>query len=146
MPDTLPALPKLHVREYPEVVKRGHLTPKQKAALREIQDERCAGCGLKPKRWEYDHKNPLWGGGQQSDLSDWQALGARGECDCHQAKTSAEAAERARMKRLRGVTGQRARRQKRGGSSIKGRGFQKPPPNFVSPLSKKARRERMRND
>jgi hypothetical protein len=125
MPDT-GSIPKIHVREYPQVVKRGKLGLRHKEALRERQDGLCNGCGIKPKRWEYDHINPLWGGGTQSSLDDWQALGSRDDCKCHQAKTSAEAKDRAKMKRLRGLKGQRARREKRDKPLILSRGFSRP--------------------
>lgn len=94
MPDTAPL--------YPEVEARKHLSKKQKAQVVLRQNGRCAGCGIKARKWEFDHEKALWKGDtDQSDLRGWQAFGSRQECDCHLNKTRAEAGERAKMKRVR---------------------------------------------
>ena len=129
MPD---AIPKLREPVYPEVEKRDYLNKREKAELVLSQGGRCAGCGIKPKRWEFDHRKARWKGDtDQSDLKTWQAFGSRDECGCHTAKTAEEATERGKMRRLRGLTGQAKRRRERGGSSIKA--------PAVSALSKDAR-------
>jgi hypothetical protein len=125
-------IPKLRTPVYPEVEVRRKLNEKERAELVRRQNGKCAGCGIKPKRWEYDHRKARWKGDtDQSDLATWQAFGSRDECSCHAEKTAAEAAERAQMRRLRGETGQLKRRKERGGSMIKSaakiqsRGFDK---------------------
>lgn len=87
--------------DWPIVHARKGLTRGQKARLCLSQDGKCAGCGIKPRRFEFDHRDPLWTGANPSSLADWQALGGREDCECHKAKTSAEATERARMNRIR---------------------------------------------
>ena len=120
------AIPKLRERVYPEVETRSYLSKKEKAALVLSQGGRCAGCGIKPKRFEFDHRKARWKGDtDQSDLKTWQAFGSREECDCHMEKTADEAGERAKMRRCRGLTGQRARRERRGEGSIRSRVFDK---------------------
>lgn len=91
------------------------------------------GCGgvltfLKPRSVIDEHIRPLsmLGGNDLDNRSLWLA-------GCAKAKTSGEAAILAKAKRLAGETGQRVRRQRRGGSSIKSnpkianRGFSKAP-------------------
>lgn len=123
MTDAPLTIPKLRVPEYPEVEDRKHLSAKQKAELVLKQGGRCAGCGIKPRHgWEFDHGKALWKGDtNQSDIREWQAFGSRKDCKCHATKTAKEAAERAKMRRLRGLAGQQKRRRERGGSSITGR-------------------------
>lgn len=132
MAETLP-FAKDRQPEYPEVEARKALTKKQRAQVILRQNGLCAGCGIKPRDgWELDHDKALWKGEtKQADLDTWRAYGSRKDCDCHKLKTADEAGERAKMRRLRGEVGQRARRERRGGSSIKSgaklqsRGFQK---------------------
>ncbi len=95
MADTLP--------QYPEVETRKKLSKKQRAEVILRQNGCCAGCGIKPRHgWELDHDKALWKGEtNQADLSTWVAYGSRKDCGCHQAKTSMEAGERAKMKRVR---------------------------------------------
>ena len=95
--------------EYPEVQPRKYLPPKAKAALVLKQGGLCAGCGVKPRAFEYDHIIALDEGGT-NDPSNWQALG---RC-CHVPKTGAHAKRRAKTNRLRGKTGQVKRRKERG--------------------------------
>jgi hypothetical protein len=117
--------------EYPETFARGQLSRKDRARLCLKQAGKCAGCAMKPRYgWEYDHIIELWEGGT-NDFANWQAFGSRRDCKCHAVKTAKAARRRAKMLRLRGETGQRARRERRGGSMIKSaskiqsRGFQK---------------------
>lgn len=124
-------IPKLREVEYPETHSRKYLSDKQRAELRAKQDGLCAGCKIKPRHgWEYDHIIELWEGGT-NDAENFQAFGSGRDCKCHAKKTRAAAKRRAKMRRLRGLAGQRARRERRGGSAIKGRseinsrGFQK---------------------
>ena len=133
MPDTAPI--------YPEVEHRRHLSKKQKVEVILRQHGRCAGCGIKPKAWEFDHDKALWKGEtDQANLDTWVAYGSRKDCDCHLRKTSAEAGERAKMKRVRSDTERHAtrmkakatlarevfKRERRAESKIQSRGFQKP--------------------
>ena len=98
---------------YPEVEPRKHLSKKQKAQVVLRQNGRCAGCGIKPRAWEFDHTKARWKGDvDQSDLNGWQAFGSRRECHCHRDKTAAEAAERAEMNRLRKATERHARQMR----------------------------------
>jgi hypothetical protein len=144
MPDTLAEIPKLRTPEYPEIVKRGRLSPSQKETLKERQHGLCAGCGIKPKRWEWDHKIEVWEGGRSDTLDNWQGLGSRDDCRCHVEKTGRAAKRRAKMNRLRGKAGQVKRRKDRGGSSITSPGFRPAGDNYVSALSKHHRNYRNR--
>lgn len=156
---------------YPEVEARRHLSKKQKAQVVLRQNGRCAGCGIKARKWEFDHEKALWKGDtDQSDLRGWQAFGSRQECDCHLNKTRAEAGERAKMKRVRTdeerhaarmrmkatMTPAAIRREKlkekiaAGNRKIQSRGFSKQealpnswnkPASYVSKLSKEYRRK-----
>lgn len=98
---------------YPEVEARRYLSKKQKAEVILRQRGRCAGCGIKPRTWEFDHTKARWKGDvDQADLNGWQALGSRRECNCHRDKTAAEAGERAKMNRVRSDTERHASRMK----------------------------------
>lgn len=98
---------------YPEVEARKHLSKKQKALVVLRQNGRCAGCGIKPRAWEFDHDKALWKGETvQADLDTWVAYGSRRECNCHRDKTAVEAAERAEMNRLRKATERHARQMR----------------------------------
>lgn len=98
---------------YPEVEARRHLSKKQKAEVILRQQGRCAGCGIKPRAWEFDHNKALWKGEtDQANLNTWVAYGSRKDCECHLRKTSAEAGERAKMKRVRSDTERHATRMK----------------------------------
>ena len=86
---------------YPEVEARKHLSKKQKAQVVLRQNGRCAGCGIKPRAWEFDHTKARWKGDvDQSDLNGWQAFGSRRECHCHRDKTAAEAAVKHTLRAL----------------------------------------------
>lgn len=122
MTDPLPFSKTGRRPEYPETVKRGKLGEAQKEALKARQDHRCAGCGIKPKRWEWDHILEVWEGGRSDALDNWQGFGAREECACHKTKTAAAAKRRAKMNRLRGLTGQLKRLREKG-PVLKGRSF-----------------------
>lgn len=82
----------------------------------------CAGCGTKLYAgfFDADHIIPLACGGT-NDLTNFQLI-----CrPCHSDKTAGkDIPDAARIKRLRGETGQRARRE-RNGSKLKNRGFDK---------------------
>jgi 5-methylcytosine-specific restriction endonuclease McrA len=110
MPDDLLPLDKRRKPEYPEVQERKPLSATQKVALIEKQGKKCAICKCRPSRFEFDHKDELWASGDADPKGDnWQAL-----CrDCHATKTKVGTAERAAMKRKRGVTGQWARRERK---------------------------------
>lgn len=121
MTDAPLTIPKLREPEYPETHARKYLSDKQRAELCLKQHGKCAGCKIKPRHgWEYDHIIELWEGGT-NDAANFQAFGSARDCKCHVKKTRAAAARRAKMRRLRGETGQRARRERRGHSSIQGR-------------------------
>jgi len=106
MPDTLPQ---------PE--RRKPLTRIQFATLILAQEGRCGcGCGkkLQADRIIDEHVQAL-------DFLGSNDLGNRSlwDVDCSKAKTAGDLKAAAKGKRIRGLTGQRARRAKRGGSSIK---------------------------
>ena len=116
MPDTIP---KIRTPEYPETYVRGKLSQKERAKLFLRQDGKCAGCGIKLRNsWEADHIIELWEGGTNAP-DNWQAFGANKDCGCHAKKTAEATKRRAKMFRLRGVKGQRARRERRGEGSIR---------------------------
>lgn len=105
MPDTAPIFPEVEIRR--------HLSKRQKAEVVLRQNGRCAGCGIKPKAWEFDHSKALWKGDtDQKDLGTWVAYGSRKDCSCHADKTRIEAGERAKMKRVRSDTERHATRMK----------------------------------
>lgn len=107
MPDDL-AFPKVPKREFPEVEERGYLSARQKVALIEKQRKKCAICGGRPARFEFDHIQELSLGGTNAE-DNWQAL-----CrDCHVAKSRTGHAERKVMRRKRDQTSQWARRKKK---------------------------------
>lgn len=93
--------------EYPEVEERAYLRPRQKIALVTRQKHCCAICRGKPTKFEFDHILALSEGGTNAP-ENWQAL-----CpDCHATKGKGEARRRKKRNRLKGKTGQWARRQR----------------------------------
>jgi 5-methylcytosine-specific restriction endonuclease McrA len=117
MADTLPK---------PEM-RRG-FTARQREAIAERQAYGCANCGcsLVTNKFQIDHIQRLDALGKH-EPSNWQALCV----PCHAEKTRTDNREAKKGARVRGEKGQRARRERRGGSSIKSaskiqsRGFQK---------------------
>lgn len=106
-------------RQPVEIHKRKAPTLKQQVAIL-LRQARCWFCGKKLRETghEYDHSKPLALGGT-NETENFYAL-----CPtCHEHKTKADIEAIARAKRRSGETGQVARRKKRGGSSIKSRGF-----------------------
>ncbi len=104
-----------------EIHKRKPPTLKQQVSIL-LRQARCwlCGKGLLKTGVEYDHLKPLALGGK-NEVENFYAL-----CpDCHSIKTKADVEAIARAKRRSGEKGQRARREKRGGSSIQSRGFDK---------------------
>lgn len=107
------------------VVARKPLTPKQRAMIALRQGGYCGcGCGVKLDHSGEgtidEHLNPLGLTGT-NDLDNreiWRK-------PCSALKTAGDLANIAASKRKAGETGQWARRQKRGGGSIKSRGFPK---------------------
>lgn len=107
MADKLLPFDKRRRPEYPEVEERAYLTARQKIALVTRQKSRCAICRCKPSRFEFDHKLALSEGGTNAPKN-WQAL-----CrDCHATKGKGEARRRKKRNRLKGNTGQWARRER----------------------------------
>lgn len=91
-----------------------------KDRVRAEQDGICARSWCEGPALDVDHIIPLWNFGKNI-RSNLEAL-----CEaCHAQKTTAEAKVRAKAKAQGGETGQYARRQKRGGGSIKSAPFQK---------------------
>lgn len=88
---------------------------------------------------EYDHEIPLGLDGPDHDEKPMTPLHA----ECHSLKTKKDQADIARAKRRSGETGQRARREKRGGSSIQNRGF---PSKEERAAAKAWKEERLRNE
>lgn len=123
----------LPVRQSVEPEKRRALTRREIIELAVRQNGRC-GCGECGKKLNAltegvtdEHVIALDHGGT-NDLSNrslWRT-------PCSRKKTAAQdTPTSAKIKRLRGETGQLARRKKRGGSSIKGGGFQPRPEGHV---------------
>ena len=113
----------------PKPERRKPLTRVQFATLILSQDGRCGcGCGVKLQadRIIDEHVVALdfLGSNELSNRSLWDA-------DCSKRKTAGDLSEAAKGKRIRGETGQRARRERRGHGSIKA--------PAVSALSKDAR-------
>lgn len=104
--------------------KRKPLTRLQFATLILAQEGRCGcGCGkkLQADRIIDEHVQAL-------DFLGSNALDNRSlwDVDCSKAKTAVDLKAAAKGKRIRGERGsQRARRERRGGSMLKSRGFQK---------------------
>jgi hypothetical protein len=100
-----------------------------KERVRREQGGICARSWCEAPAVDVDHIIPLWNYGKNV-RANLEAL-----CpDCHGQKTAAEAKVRAKAKAQGGETGQKARRDRRGGSSIKARpdgGF---PPKGSRPL------------
>lgn len=99
-------------------------TPRKKPTLREKveilrRQALCAECSDRLSDIEFDHELPLELGGAHS-VENLRALCPR----CHKAKTAIDKRVIARARRLRGETGQRARRKCKG-SRLKSRGFEK---------------------
>lgn len=96
---------------------RQRLTKFEFATLFLAQEGRCGcGCGerLEAGKVDEEHTRPVGLDGQAKPDSLWKR-------DCHKNKTRKDVADIARAKRRAGETGQRARRERRGGSSIQGR-------------------------
>lgn len=113
----------------PKPEKRKPLTRVQFATLLLDQSGRCGcGCGVKLQadRIIDEHVVALdfLGSNELSNRSLWDR-------DCSKRKTAGDLSEAAKGKRIRGETGQRARRERRGHGSIKA--------PAVSALSKDAR-------
>lgn len=124
-----PTIPKIRPVELPKPEKRRSFTARQVAAVFIRYDGRCAKCAWKvtPGGYHIDHITPISALGKH-ELENWQLL-----CiECHTGKTKRDNFEAKKSARIRGEKGQRARRERRGGSAIKGRseinsrGFQKP--------------------
>lgn len=111
-------IPKLREVELPQPEKRRSFTARQVAAVFIRYDGRCAKCAWKvtPGGYHIDHITPISALGKH-ELENWQLL-----CiECHTGKTKRDNFEAKKSARIRGEKGQRARRERRGGSSIKGR-------------------------
>lgn len=80
----------------------------------------CAHCNQRLNGYfEADHIIELWEGGT-NDFDNWQPL-----CSpCHKIKTKLKTSERAEVKLIAGITGQKARRDKNGSKFENNREFQ----------------------
>lgn len=126
----------------PQPEKRRRATPRQIADMLIRQEGRCNLCptiladvSVRPimlmERFDVDHVIALAFLGAQTP-DNLQCL-----CrPCHLAKSRTDNREAKKGARIRGEKGQRARREKRGGSSIKGGGFRPRPSGMPSKLSK----------
>ena len=106
--------------------KRNRPTLTQQVEVLLRQGVVCPGTGEIVHQVEWDHRIPVELHVKDSidpnRTDNWQAL----DPDYHRTvKTPADAKVIAKVKRAAGETGQQARRKKRGGSSIKSRGFDK---------------------
>jgi len=141
----------------PKPAKRKGFSPRDVAAVFIKYDGRCAKCSEKVSLGNYqiDHIHRLDALGKH-ELDNWQLLCV----PCHKPKTKKDNAEAKKGARIRGEKGQRARREKRGGSLIKSRNTLsqpqllatqtsvepkrwsspwKKPDDYVSPLSKRSK-------
>lgn len=87
-----------------------------KDLVRREQNGICARSWCDAPALDVDHIIPLWNFGKNV-RANLEALCV----DCHAQKTASEAKVRAKAKAQGGETGQKARRDRRGGSSIKAR-------------------------
>lgn len=119
------------MREDVQPIKRRPLTKLEFARLAVEQNGKCANCGVKlkfePHQIRDEHIVSLYGGGS-NDL-DNRALWC---VPCTKAKDKADSARHAKIRHLRGETGQQANRKKNGSTFWK-------PPGYVSPLSRKSK-------
>ena len=114
--------------DLPLPIARRSFTPKQRAEIVWSQGYKCAHCecSLITRPFQIDHIQRLDALGKH-EPDNWQALCV----PCHAEKTRTDNREAKKGARVRGQTGQRARRERRGGSMIKSaskiqsRGFQK---------------------
>jgi 5-methylcytosine-specific restriction protein A len=86
-------------RDRPEAGKRKLLTPKQRAELFKAHDGRCHLCGEKigaGEPWDDEHVIDRWTSGDDSLANRRPAH----RDTCHKAKTAADAAPRAKIKRI----------------------------------------------
>lgn len=115
-------------------IKRKPLTKLEFARLAVEQKGKCAKCGVKltfePHQVRDEHIISLFGGGT-NDLSNRELWCV----ECTKAKDKADSARHAKIRHLRGETGQQARRNRNGSS------FRKPE-GYVSPLSRQHRNYR----
>ena len=102
--------------DLPRPEKRRSFTARQRETIAERQAYGCANCGcsLVTNRFQIDHIQRLDALGKH-EPDNWQALCV----PCHAEKTRTDNREAKKGARVRGQTGQRARRERRGGSSIK---------------------------
>lgn len=104
-------------------IARKPLTKLEFAKLAVEQEGKCANCGAKlkfePHQVRDEHVISLFGGGT-NDLSNRQLWCV----PCTKQKDKEDDARHAKIRHLRGETGQQARR-KRNGSQIQSRGFDK---------------------
>lgn len=99
---------------------RHEFTKRLRAMIFERANGCCESCGCKvggSVAYDIDHVVPAYAGGKAT-LENGQVL-----CKalCHREKTRRDNQAAKKSNRIRGLTGQRARREKRGGSSIQGR-------------------------
>jgi len=119
------------------VEKRKPLTRLEFARLALAQDGKCAKCAdrldfIKPRQIVDEHLHPLAdGGGNEMDNRALYCV------DCAKNKTLKEVTPRARSKRYAEGRTQADKRKAAGGSRIKSRGFQKPPPGYKYKWEKK---------
>ncbi len=113
----------------PQPEKRRSFTAKQREMIAEAQAYGCANCGcsLVTNKFQIDHIQRLDALGKH-EPENWRGMCVPGTIE----KTRNDNREAKKGARVRGEKGQRARRERRGKSSIQGRteiasrGFQKP--------------------
>ena len=121
MADTLPFDPTAP-KNLPKPARRKGFSARDVASVFIKYEARCAACAIKVQLGGYDidHIVRLDAGGTH-ELENWQLLCV----PCHKAKTRDDNREAKKGRRIRGETGQRARRERRGEGSIKSQGFNK---------------------
>ncbi len=106
--------------DLPKPERRRSFTAKQRNMIANRQEWRCnvCKCDLFGIAFDIDHIQRLDALGKH-EPDNWQALCV----PCHAIKTKVDNREAKKGRRIRGEAGQRARRDKRGGSMLKSRGF-----------------------
>ena len=109
-------------REFPKQVKRARLAH---------ANGHCEGCGqpLQPRRYEFDHDDPDWRGGEPTFENCRVLCKGPGTMRCHEIKTAGEAPLKAKSDRIRDDWNNTAttRRQR-----LQGKPFRKAPPQHTA--------------
>lgn len=84
----------------PFATKRQGFTKKQRQAVSDAYEGRCAGCDEKLQPgWQVDHRKEIADGGEHAP-SNWQPLCGREQNGCHAGKTAAYLTRKAKADRI----------------------------------------------